>query len=155
MRSDIFFSHNPFADLVEVRPSSYHGWGVFAKVFLPAGTAWWQARPQDALIIEQSQYETLSASAQTPLTTQLLEAILTFSYYPADLKQLVLILDGGRFANHSYTPNSVDNPSKLQSVALRDINAGEEIVEDYSRFGECPWAPLYGEFGTTIWRRNK
>lgn len=154
MQSDIFFSHNPFTEMAEVRPSSYHGWGVFAKVPIPKGTVWWQARPEDVLLISQSQYETLATSPPSPQTEQFLDAILTFSYYPADLNELIFILDGGRFVNHSYTPNSIDHPAKLQSVALRDIMPGEEIVEDYSRFGKCPWAQLYGEFGKSLWAQN-
>ena len=78
MASNIFFSRNPFSDLAEVRASSFHGWGVFAKTLIPRGMVWWQARPQDALVIEQSQYEDLSESTQTPLAQQFLDVILTF-----------------------------------------------------------------------------
>jgi uncharacterized protein len=147
----MFFAHNPFDELAEARPSSYHGWGIFAKMPIRKGTVWWQARPQDVMVIEQAQFETLAESAQPPLSRMLLDAILNYSYYPSGINKLILILDGGRFTNHSPTPNSLDDPFKLQSVALRDIAQGEEIVEDYTHFGQCPWAPLYGEFGKSIW----
>lgn len=30
----------------------------------------------------------------------------------------------------------------LTSTALRDIEAGEEIVEDYTNYDYCPWSHL-------------
>jgi hypothetical protein len=64
MQADIFFSDNPFHRFVEVRPSNQHNFGVYARVHIPKDTAWWQARPQDALIIQRSHYEILYESPQ-------------------------------------------------------------------------------------------
>ena len=151
MRPDIFFSDNPFHRFAEVKSSRHHNLGVFAKVHIPQGTAWWQARRQDALIIERNQYEILDASPQPSLSSMLREAILHYGYYLADSDYIILILDGGRFVNHSFEPNSVASQSKVQSIALHDIEPGEEILENYAHFGKCPWAPMYGHFGKTLW----
>lgn len=102
-------------------------------------------------MIEQNQFEVLNASPAPPQTEALLDAILNYGYYPASLNVLIIILDGGRYINHSFTPNSIDDSSKLRSTALRNIEQGEEIVEDYSHFGRCPWANLYGDFANVIW----
>jgi hypothetical protein len=154
MQNEIFFTNNPFGDLAEVRASPLHGWGVFARRLIPKGTAWWQARRQDVLVIERSQYEAICSLPRTGLVKGLLDAILHYSYYPSSLNQLILILDGAQFTNHSFIPNSVDDPTKLQSTALHDIGPGAEILEDYSHYGKCPWAPLYGEFAKSIWERK-
>ena len=140
MQNEIFFTHNPFNDLAEVRASPLHGWGVFARRLIPKGTAWWQARRQDVLVIERSQYEAIGSLPRTVLVNGLLDAILHYSYYQSGRNRLFLILDGAQFTNHSFTPNSIDHPTKLQSIALNDIGPGAEILEDYSHFGKCPWA---------------
>jgi hypothetical protein len=36
--------------------------------------------------------------------------------------------------NHSFNPNS-----SKQCIALRDIEIGEEITEDYSLYDDIPW----------------
>ncbi|MER9895204.1 MAG: SET domain-containing protein [Mesorhizobium sp.] len=154
MQNEIVFAHNPFSELTEVRASALHGWGVFARRLIPKGTVWWQARSQDVLVIERDQYEAIDSLPRTVLVNGLLDAILHYSYYPSGLNRLILILDGAQFTNHSFTPNSVDDPTKLQSLALHDIGPGAEILEDYSHYGKCPWAPLYGEFAKAIWERN-
>ena len=40
--------------------------------------------------------------------------------------------DDGRFTNHSHTPNLIQ--TSHGSVALRDIEVGEELLEDYEAF---------------------
>ena len=43
------------------------------------------------------------------------------------------ILDDGHFMNHSEEPNCVTR-SDLSAYALRDIEAGEQLFEDYSTY---------------------
>jgi SET domain-containing protein len=51
------------------------------------------------------------------------------------------IEDDGKFVNHSETPNSSIKigTDPMSSYALRDIKAGEEIIEDYGIYEEPEW----------------
>ena len=66
--------------------------------------------------------------------------MLEISMYYIDGDKLILFRDGSGFVNHSFEPNSqiVYNEekefTKLYSVALKDIKAGEEITENYGNY---------------------
>lgn len=140
-------SPNPINTLTEVRNSPVHGMGIFARVDIPKGTVWWRARPGiDVLLINRAQFQTLQTSQHSSVSKDLLEAIYTYSYYSATEDALILILDHARYTNHSFQPNSdvIPEPGVIGSIALRDIRAGEEIMEDYSEFDVCPW-PGYAD----------
>ena len=140
---------NPINALTEVRNSHVHGLGVFAKTDIPKGTVWWRARPgMDVLLINKAQFQTLKDSQHSPTSQDLLEAIYTYSYYSAEDDVLILILDHARYTNHSFQPNSdvYPEPGVIGSIALRDIKAGEEIMEDYSEFDHCPWPGFAEEY---------
>ena len=135
---------NPAWMLTEVRESHIHGLGLFARVAIPKGTVWWHGRREDVMLLEKLQYETLARSERSTLIEQTLEAILMYSYYTRESDALIVCLDNSRFVNHSIEANSGALPSAdpLSSVALRDIAAGEEIVENYLDYARCPWADL-------------
>ena len=48
--------------------------------------------------------------------------------------KLGLILDDGKYMNHSLTPNCITNMKTGTTYALRDIEENEELFEDYNRF---------------------
>ena len=110
MQDEIFFTHNPFNDLAEVRASPLHGWGVFARRLIPKGTAWWQARRQDVLVIERSQYEAIGSLPCTVLVNGLLDAILHYSYYQSGRNRLFL----SWMEHNSPTIRSPRTPSTTQ-----------------------------------------
>jgi uncharacterized protein len=133
---------NPINSLTDVRPSGVHGLGVFAKRDIPKGTVWWRARPErDVLLINEVQFRTLKESQHSPISGVLLKGITTYSYYSAEDDVLILILDHARYTNHSDEPNSdlLPEPGATGAIVLRDIRAGEEIVENYNLFDRCPW----------------
>jgi len=136
------------AELVEVRRSPLHGAGVFAVTDIPEGTVWWSAEVADTITIARTQFETLASSASSPASDALMSGIQEYSIYLAALDVMVLIPDNGRFVNHSDKPNSgaAVAGTELRSVALRDIAAGEEIVEDYGTYDHCPWEGIAPEF---------
>lgn len=139
---------NPIKTLTQVRISPVHGLGVFAKVDIPKGTVWWRARPgRDVLLINRAQFDTFRESTHSPVSKAFLDAIYTYSYYSAQEEALILILDHARYTNHCFRPNSdvCSEPGVIASIALRDIRAGEEILEDYSLFDQCPWPGLEEE----------
>ncbi len=135
---------------VEVRASSSHGYGLFANEFIPKGTVWWRATESNVLLINHDQYRTLAGSTLAESVQGFLESIHTYCFYEREYDSLVLILDETRHINHSFSANA-GGGQPMQSIALEDIQAGEEILEDYTIFDRCPWLTLYGEFGASLY----
>jgi SET domain-containing protein len=135
-------------ELTEVRESKISGLGLFAKTFIPKGTAWFECEPHQVLMISKYQYQALCQSHDSPLSKGFIDAIKTYTYYEAKFDALIFCVDNARFVNHSFTPNSgADGPrSSLKSVALRDIYPGEEITENYLSYDQCPWADSCEDF---------
>ena len=133
----------PMNDLIEIRPSPFGGLGVFAKTRIPKGTIWWRSNQCNILTLNEDQYNILVSSTTSQYTNNILSGILNFCFFWKSRKCLALILDDGRYVNHSSTPNSIDWDSQDNccSYALRDIDSGEEIVENYFRY-DCSWCPI-------------
>jgi len=100
--------------------------GVFAAATIMAGALIWRLDPGFDRLIPSNDVGTL------PLHVQ--KFVERYGYpYPHDASVLVLELDNGRFMNHSARPNTrFDNPDA--GVALRRIEAGEELLCNYSEF---------------------
>jgi SET domain-containing protein len=141
-------SINPIDEYTEVHRSKIHGLGLFAKKLIPKGTIWWHARPQDILIITKNQFLTLENSLKTSSMNGYIDTILTYSYYERNLDALIFCLDNSRFVNHSENANSgaSEDENGLCAMALRDIQPGEEITEDYSKYTLCSWLKKYKEY---------
>ncbi|UCC19576.1 MAG: SET domain-containing protein [Promethearchaeota archaeon] len=147
-------SINPIDEYVEVKTSEIHGLGLFAKKFIRKGTIWWHARPQDVLIIMKKQFLKLDSSQKTSMMNDFMKTLLNYSYYERDLDALIFCLDNSRFVNHSFEANSgaSEDENGFCAMALKDINPGEEITEDYSKYTLCPWLEKYREyFDPTCW----
>jgi len=113
----------------ELRPSPIHGIGVFSTKFIPAGSTVWSFTPGFDLEIDEAEIERLSPPAR--------EQFLKYSYRDVLTGKYVLCFDDGRFFNHSDDPNVIDGitPETAQSsVAVRDIQPGEELTCDYRTF---------------------
>ncbi|MFX1320504.1 MAG: SET domain-containing protein [Promethearchaeota archaeon] len=143
-----FTTINPIEEYTEVRPSKIHGTGLYAKRFIPKGTKWWHARPQDVLIITKDQFLNLDNSLKSPLIDNFMKILLTYSYYERELDALIFCLDNSKFVNHSTNANSGASEDKngFCAIAQRDIQPGEEITEDYSKYTLCSWARKYKEY---------
>ncbi len=148
LRRFINEGENPIDLLTETRASTIHGLGVFASQDIPRGTTWWHARAQDIFLIGRGQYEVLKASAHANSIENFMDCIVFYSYYLEHEDLLVFCLDNARHVNHSDAPNSGPGPdlNPFRSVALGDIAAGEEIVENYRGYERCPWATMYRAF---------
>lgn len=107
-----------------VQPSAIAGLGLFAAEPITAGQVWWRFDPRIDRAFTQDEY------AQFPLHTQ--EWLKTYAYL--QYGHWVLCSDQAMFVNHSEAPNSVTAGD--ESIALRDIAIGEEIVENYREFCE-------------------
>lgn len=109
-----------------VAPSEIEGVGVFAAETIMAGALIWKLDPSFDRLIPSAEV------AELPLHFQ--KFVERYGYpYPHDASVLVLELDNGRFMNHSARPNTrFDNPDA--GFALSRIEAGEELLCDYSEF---------------------
>jgi SET domain-containing protein len=111
-----------------VQPSPIAGLGLFASEPISAGQVWWR---YDARIDR-----TFSLEDYDQLPPQTQDWLKTYAYLQAGT--WILCGDHAMFVNHSETPNSVTIGN--ESIALRDISVGEEIVENYREF--CDDWPL-------------
>ena len=141
-------SINPIEEYAVVRPSKIHGFGLFAKKLIPKGTVWWHAREQDVMIITKDQFIMFDSSAKSPKIENFMTILLNYSYCERDIEALIFILDNNRYVNHSFNPNSglPEDGTGLCSVAQRDIQIGEEITEDYSKYTIFNWLKKYNSF---------
>lgn len=118
---------------VEFRASRVHGAGVFARKDIAAGTRIWEV---DA---GMRFFEREALEALPPAT---LARALHGGYLHWPANRFVWYDDGMQFMNHASGPAAnigLDHWPQLMSdhtVALRDIAAGEELLEDYGFWAE-------------------
>lgn len=139
---------NPIDHYTKVGSSTIHGLGLFAKKLIPRGTVWWHARPEDVLIITKEQFLTLDASKKSIKMNEYIRTLLTYSYYERELDALIFCLDNSRYVNHSINANSgaSEDENGFCSVSLKDIQEGEEITEDYTKYTICSWIQKYKNY---------
>lgn len=112
--------------------SPIHGIGLFADEFIKKGTEVWRFTPKlDRVFTEQELQE------QNTHDREFLETYC-FKYFG----KYYLCVDDARFMNHSAKPNCTDiGVDDIQdddlgyTVAIADIQPGEEITCDYRNFG--------------------
>lgn len=103
-------------------PSGIHGMGLFAQEFIPEGTVIWKFAPGFDLKICAEKLSLLSDPARVQ--------VLQYAYFDPESGCHVLSSDDDRFTNHSPTPNTFTRSH--QTIAARDILAGEEITANYA-----------------------
>lgn len=116
--------------------SGIHGIGLFAAQPVRKGTVVWRLDPTLDLELTEAQIEALAPPAR--------DQIRKYTYLDLVRGTYVLCGDDARFFNHSDEPNCHDFPDADggTTVAARDIDEGEELTSDYSRFdaGHVPYA---------------
>ena len=141
----------PFNVNVLARTSATHGRGIFATARIPKGTTIW--RFAASVDCPKSQTGEMVNSVYTraeleELATQepeKIKEVLWGGYLHDPTEQFIHLVDGGQFTNHSDNPNCggewSDDPRDEVSIAIRDIEEGEEITDDYSVFQDmsCEW----------------
>ncbi len=96
------------------------GFGVFATRFIPKGTA---VYVRDALEVKvERNAELLKNPAYRDIITK-------YSYVDAK-GDYILSWDQARFVNHCCFPSSITTGYGFE-IAIKDINAGDEITDDY------------------------
>lgn len=105
------------------------GMGLFAKEFIPAGTIIWQYDPNIDREYKENEFSSLTGTNK--------EFVTTYSFRFDD--KYYLCVDNARFFNHSDQPNCHSTDFRAECLgftrALRDIATGEELTDDYSKFG--------------------
>jgi len=109
-----------------LQKSDIAGIGLFAAAYIPKGTVTWIFDDGIDLILPIDVVEALPQVAKTQISH--------YGYIYFNTKSVTLCADDARFMNHSDNPNteSTDNGD----IAIRDIEAGEEITCDYYKFDE-------------------
>jgi SET domain-containing protein len=114
----------------KVLPSKIHGLGLFADEFIAKGTIIWRFTP--GLDIKLTGKQILSLSKLDQIY------IYTYSWKSEKSKLYCIALDNGKYFNHSLHPNTLseyrDNEEEVITIALKDIQPGEEITDNYSSF---------------------
>lgn len=109
-----------------LKPSGIHGHGVFAAQFIPKGTRVWEYREGFDHRVSSEFVEQLPEPAHS--------AIRHYSGFWGG--GYVISADDARFLNHSETPNLRTFAEPDCDIAIRDIQVGEELLEDYREFDE-------------------
>ena len=128
---------------VEFKKSSINGMGAFARAPIACGTKVWTF--DDTMHVG-------GLLALAALPPQLLRRALHGGYLHRPSGQFVWYEDGMHLVNHAFKPDAnigITEWTPLEEdncTALRDIGAGEELLEDYSFwsvFGLDPQHWLY------------
>jgi hypothetical protein len=94
------------------------GIGLFAAEDIPEGATIWRLDESFDLVIDQADWP-----PEVPN-----DFLRFYGYSPSGAGPYVVCLDNARFMNHSRMPNGIGDK---ETVAARDISAGEELTEDY------------------------
>ena len=110
----------------ELRPSKIHGLGVFAAELIPTGTVVWRFQPNFDFRVSEELVSALPAVARDRLL-----------HYSAKWGGgYVISADDARFLNHSEDANLKTYEDPDCDIAIRDIQIGEELTEDYREFDD-------------------
>jgi hypothetical protein len=119
---------------VKTKPglSSIHGIGCFADEFIKKGTLVRKFVEGFDIEIPKEKVDSLPDAPR--------ERILNYAYFDKETNLYTLNPDDERFVNHSDNPNVGDDLSRESELgemyALRDIQKGEEITENYNEFDD-------------------
>lgn len=105
--------------------SEIHGFGVFAKDFIPKGAKVWEFNPTFDITFSEQQFEALPPASRAEIEIHL--------YQPEPGGLLYYESTMGKYMNHSREPN-VDFATVGAGWATRDIQPGEELTCDYRHF---------------------
>ncbi len=113
-----------------VAPSNIHGLGLFADQFIPKGTTIWNFTEG---------FDQKFNPEQIVAFPQILQDFFsTYSSISKKTGKNILCGDQGNYINHSKDPNInckyIEGEEEFIAYALRDIEAGEEITENYSEY---------------------
>ena len=106
-------------------PSPVHGIGLFAAEYIPAGSSVWKFNRYIDKIFKREVFVTICSR----LDICTLRHLLNSSYSRGG--RYFYLTDNARFINHSEIEDNISFMDDYTEVALRDINAHEELLENY------------------------
>lgn len=116
-----------------VKESEVHGLGLFADEFIPEGTEIWRFTPGFDLKFTRDDILAFPEALQIYLCK--------YAWHSKKTGLYCLSSDNGKHFNHSNDPNARseyrDAEEEVVTVAVKEINSGEEIFDDYSSFEEA------------------
>ena len=112
----------------EIKDSKIHGAGMFTKQFIKKGELIAQASPELDVDITKEVYDKLEQREK--------DEILYWGFYDAPRECYHVDFDNTKFINHSFDSNITQDPNYLDMclVASRDIESGEELLQNYLEF---------------------
>jgi hypothetical protein len=111
----------------EPRGCEYARHGGYGAEFIAKGTPVWKFQEGFDVLISEDEFSRLSIPAQ--------EQVLHYCYFNSTISRYVLCSDDARFFNHSDEANvNSDSDDSHIDTATRDIQAGEELTQDYKIF---------------------
>ena len=119
----------------KLAPSKIHGIGTFAEQFIPKGTLMWEFHEGIDCQITQERFDALPPIIQNEF--------LVHGWVNENGKHQ-MNMDNEKFINHSDNPNTSSPGYGKFVVALKDIEIGEEITQDYREFDTNFGNPEYG-----------
>ena len=113
--------------------SEIHGIGIFADEFIAKGTKVWEFTENFDLKYTKQEIESFPEYIQKYLET--------YSWLSKKSNKYCLSSDNGKYFNHSKQKQNVqsyylDGHDEVITYALRDIEIGEELLDDYDSFEE-------------------
>jgi len=118
-----------------IRDDGPRGRSLYAAVDIPKGTQVWKPK-NTASFDTRDQF----VSFLTRLPHDLQCDILLWAYVAKDYEHVEVVLDEASFVNHGDSPELLNLDTK--DYTTRDIKAGEELLEDYTKFigmNEVKW----------------
>ena len=114
----------------KVLPSPLHGYGLFADEPITKGTEIWRFTPG---------FDQKFTREQILSWPDLLQIyIYKYCWRSKKSKLYCFSADDGKYFNHSNSPNVLsayyDNEEEVVTRALRDIQVGEELLDNYNSF---------------------
>lgn len=131
-----------------VTESSGKGQGIFTLVQVPRYGLVWSFDAANVRIHNDRSARALFASHYRT-GMEALSSLIMHAYFTHDGLFIDIREDDGRFFNHSSTPNvALGSVLTAQGIpgdfhpnstyALRDLQPGEELVDDYNTYGQAP-----------------
>lgn len=114
----------------KIKESQIHGVGLFADQYIPKGTEIWRFTPG---------FDQKFTREQILSFPDLLQIyICTYCWRSKKSKLYCFSADNGKYFNHSLSPNVLseyrDDEDEVITIAVKDIEEGEEILDDYNSF---------------------
>lgn len=113
----------------KIGQSRVEGIGLFADQFIPKGIVTWKFDPRFDIYFDPKELEKMFELQK--------DLIIHFAYLSKKSGKYVYSIDNARFTNHSTSPNIAkdeklsEGDAEICTVAIRDIQLGEEMTIDY------------------------